>query len=157
MTPYRAPPETSAEPAARDLVALTWRPRSLPRDVTALVAEGPAAAAVLHRLLALPDAALAALRGVADDRHVLLVGPASALPWVDGARYLGRAPDAPTLTLPTAQDPIVPLGLLARRVAPQEPVALWPAPDGSTVVCPLGDARPLDRARLLAAHAALRR
>ncbi len=157
MTPYRAPPESPVEPAARDLVALAWRPRTAPRDVSALVAEGPAAAALLHRLLALPDASLAALRGVADDRHVLILGPAAALPWIDGARYLGRASDAPTLTLPTAQDPTVPLGLLARRVASQEPVALWPAPDGSTVVCPLGDARPLDRARLVAAQTALRR
>lgn len=152
MTPYRAPPDAPAEPSARDLVALAWRPRTHPRAVTALVAEGTAAAALLRRLLALPDASLVALRGVADPRHVLITGPAPLLPWIDGARYLGRAPDAPTLTLPTAQDPTIPLGLLARRVAPLEPVALWPAPGGGIVVCPLAEARPLDRARILAAQ-----
>lgn len=155
MTPYRAPPDGPAEPSHRDLVALAWRPRATPRAVTGLVAEGAAAVALLRRLLALPDDALAALRGVAGDGHVIVLGAPEALPWVDGARYLGRAAEAPTLTLPTAQDPTVPVGLLARRVAPVEPFALWPADDGTTVACPLAEARPLDRQRLLAARSAL--
>lgn len=155
MLPYRAPPDAGAEAADRDRVGLAWRPRATPRAVTAVLAEGAPAAALLTRLLALSDEHRASLRGVADARRVLVLGAADRLPWVDGLRYLGRAPEAPTLTLPTAQDPTVPLGLLeralARRAAPVAgPFALWPTDEG-TAACSLADARPLDRGLLLAA------
>jgi hypothetical protein len=151
VTPYRAAPD--APTPDRDALALAWRPRDAPRAVTALVAEGPVAEALRARLRALPDAALAALRGVGDAHHVVLLGAPADLPWVDGVRYLGRCPEAPGLTLPTAQDPTVPLGLLERALGPRlaplsGPFALWPTRDGGTVVCSLAEARPLDRARL---------
>lgn len=153
MTPYRAAPDAPTAPTDRDAIALAWRPRADPRDVTALVAEGSVATALRLRLLRLPDAALSALRGVAGAGHVVLLGAPALLPWIDGVRYLGRCPDAPTLTLPTAQDPTVPLGLLERalaaRLAPLAgPFAMWPSPEGGTVICSLAEARPLDRALL---------
>lgn len=149
--PYRAAPDTPA--VDRDLVAVAWRPRATPRAVSALVAEGPVADALRRRLLALPDDALASLRGVADAAHVVVLGAAPQLPWIDGVLYLGRGPDAPTLTLPTALDPTVPPGLLERALAAKlthlmGPFALWPARDGATVACSLAGARPLDRALL---------
>lgn len=151
MTPYRAAPDAAA--ADRDRIALAWRPRAAPRAVTALVAEGPVAHRLRERLLRLPDAALATLRGVADERHVVLLGAPDELPWVDGVLYLGRCPDAPTLSLPTALDPTLPPGLLeralARRLAPlAPPYALWVSREGAVLVCSLADARPLDRALL---------
>ena len=134
-------------------MSTTATPRATPRAVTALVAEGPVARRLRARLRQLPPAALADLRGVADATHVVLLGAPAALPWLDGVLYLGRCPDAPTLVLPTAQDPTAPPGLLERALAAQlaplpGPYALWPAPDGSTRVCSLADARPLDRALL---------
>ena len=149
MTPYRAAPD-APEPD-RDGLALAWRPRPTPRPATVVVAAGPAADALRRRLLRLPDAALLALRGVADPRHVVVLGAADALPWVDGATYLGRCPDAPALALPTALDPTLPPGLLERalaaRLAPLTgPFALWPDARGAAVVCCLAAARPLDRA-----------
>jgi hypothetical protein len=151
VTPYRAAPDATA--ADRDRIALAWQPRAAPRAVTALVAEGPVAHSLRERLLRLPDAALAALRGVADERHVVLLGAPEVLPWVDGVLYLGRCPDAPTLSLPTALDPTLPPGLLeralARRLAPlAPPYALWASRDGAALACSLADARPLDRALL---------
>jgi hypothetical protein len=151
VTPYRAAPE--APSADRDLVALGWRPRASPRAVTALAAEGSAAVALRMRLLALPDAALAGLRGVASGTRVVLLGEAALLPWIDGVIYLGRCPEAPTLTLPTAQDPSVPPGLLERALAARlrplaPPFALWPSLHGGTFACSLSEARPVDRALL---------
>jgi hypothetical protein len=156
VTPYRAPPEAPA--ADRDRVALAWRPRATPRPVAAVVAAGPVADTLRRRLLTLADAELTALRGVADASHLVVLGPPERLPWVDGLIYLGRCPDAPTLTLPTALDPGVAPGLLERalaaRLAPLPgPYAVWPARDGGTVACSLADARPLDRARLAGARA----
>ena len=151
MTPYRVAPDAPA--ADRDLVALGWRPRASPRALTALAAEGPAAVALRLRLLSLPDAALAGLRGVPSSTRMVLLGEDSQLPWIDGLIYLGRCREAPTLTLPTAQDPTVPPGLLERALAARlqplaPPFALWPSPDGGTFACSLAEARPLDRALL---------
>lgn len=156
MTPYRAAPD--APSADRDLVALGWRPRATPRAVTALAAEGPVAVALRLRLLALPDSALAALRGVASSTRIILLGEPALLPWIDGVIYLGRCPEAPTLTLPTAQDPSVPPGLLERALAARlrplpPPFALWPSLHGETFACSLAEARPLDRALLSASPA----
>jgi hypothetical protein len=153
VTPYRAAP--AAPSADRDRVALAWRPRATPRPVAGLVAAGPVAVALRRRLLALPDAGLAALRGVGDGAHLVVLGAPEALPWVDGVVYLGRCPDAPTLALPTALDPGVAPGLLERALAaklgpPAGPWALWPDGDGAAV-CSLAEARPLDRARLVGA------
>ncbi len=153
MALYRRPPPSPPR-ADPDRMALGWNPRPVPRPVTALAAEGAAAAALVRCLLGRDDASLGTLRGVASTDRVVVEGPAEALPWVDGGRYLGRCPEAPGLSLPTAEDPTVPVGLLERALhgrGPQTlPCALWPGPDGSTVLCPLEGLRPLDRGCLLA-------
>lgn len=66
---------------------------------------------------------------------LILTGPADALPWVDGARYIAPRPEAPTLWLPTHLRPDAPLDLLAlalaRKLPPAQAAAsmlLWPAP-----------------------------
>lgn len=152
MAPYRSP-QTPAPDVHRTAVHFVARPA--PRPLTAVVAEGAAAEALVRRLLALPDAARVALRGVAGGDVVLVEGPAESLPWVDGARYLGRCDDAPGLHLPCAQDPTVPAALLGRtlaaRMAPDAgPFALWPRDDGGLAACSLADARPLHPALLAA-------
>lgn len=156
MLPYRAAPEQAS--SDRDAIAPGWRPRPAPRAVTALAAGGPVAAALRLRLLALPDEALSELRGVASADHIVLLGEAPRLPWIDGLTYLGRCPEAPTLLLPTALDVTVPIGLLERalaaRLAPlAPPFALWPSLRGEILSCSLAEARPLERSLLARSHA----
>ena len=50
---------------------------------------------------------LTALRGLAGDRLLAILGDERDLPWVDGVIYLGADPDAPRLLLPTALAPSV--------------------------------------------------
>ena len=66
---------------------------------------------------------------------LILTGPADALPWVDGARYIAPRPEAPMLWLPTHLRPDAPLDLLALALARKLPPAqaassmlLWPDP-----------------------------
>jgi hypothetical protein len=137
-------------------LTLAWGPRARPLEPTAVFAAGPAAAALLRRLGQRSEEALGALRGVAAAPgsalpFVLVLGEAALLPWADGVLYLGRDPAAPSLLLPTAASPLVPLALVERALlqrAPAQPppLAVLPAPWG--LVVPVGEARPLSRARL---------
>jgi MoxR-vWA-beta-propeller ternary system domain bpX5 len=129
---------------------LPVRPRREPLVPCAAAAEGAAAVRLAHRLLALDDEALARLSGVSAPDLLAVFGPEVALPWVEGIRYFGRDPEAPSLLLPTAVVLSVPAPLLER--------ALLAAAGGSTPplavlldplrLVPMGLARPVDRARL---------
>jgi hypothetical protein len=115
-------------------------------------ATGESARALATRLLALDDAVLAQLRGVAGTGLLLVLGAPELLPWVDGVAYLGRDPDAPSLLLPTALAPDVPVALLERALAARvntlgAPLAVLDAP---ARLVPAADARPIERARLSA-------
>ena len=133
------------------LLPLRWQTREPPLAPIAAAATGPAARALAQRLLAMPDDRLSTLTGVAGPELLLVLGPEESLPWVDGAQYLGRDPDAPGLLLPTALRPAVPLPLVERaamfrrRNAPM-PMALVLDPP---LLVPLEDARPVDRTALL--------
>jgi hypothetical protein len=48
--------------------------------------------------------------------HLLLVGQAAGELWTDGVLYLGHDPAAPSLLLPTALEPGVPLPLWERAL-----------------------------------------
>lgn len=131
---------------------LTWSARAEPLRVRAVAARGDAARALGRRVVALDDVALAALTAVAGDGLLIVLG--DELPWVDGAVYLGRDPDAPGLLLPTALTPSVPAAVLdhalARRLeaaAAGAPLAVLPAP---LAIAACGDARAIDRTRLRA-------
>lgn len=128
------------------------RPRPLPLAPQAALAEGPAAVRLARRLLEGPDAALARLAGVGGPGVLAVCGAEADLPWVDGVRYLGRDPAAPSLLLPTALAFDGPLELLERallrRAAPAgAPLAVLLDP---LRLVPLGAARPVSRARLAA-------
>jgi MoxR-vWA-beta-propeller ternary system domain bpX5 len=99
-----------------DLVPIAWRPRTVPLEAVGVAARGEAARALLLRLLARSDEDLARLSGVAGQDLILLLGDAALLPWVEGAAYLGRDPQAPSLLLPTNREPTVPLPLLERAL-----------------------------------------
>jgi hypothetical protein len=126
---------------------IAFAPRAAPLDPAAVIGTGPVARALAQRLLRMPDADLAALRGVAGDGLIALMGETAALPWVDGVVYLGRDADAPRLLLPTTLRPAVAVDVFERAIArlagwPGNPWAVLAAPPR---VIPLADALPVER------------
>ncbi|NUR63570.1 MAG: hypothetical protein HOV87_33655 [Catenulispora sp.] len=78
-------------------VVESWHRREPPLPAVAVLGVGAVAtalAAATHRRLAEG----AALRTVADPEYLVVLGDEAALPWVDGARYLGWDGAALTLT-----------------------------------------------------------
>jgi hypothetical protein len=132
-------------------IPLGWTPRDRPLDVRAVVASGAAARALGRRVAELDDEAMRSLTTVAGDDVFVVLGDASALPWIDGVTYLGRDETAPDLLLPTAMAPTIPAAVLEaavrRRVPQLAPVAVLPAP---ARLIPCGAARAIDRGRLAA-------
>jgi MoxR-vWA-beta-propeller ternary system domain bpX5 len=140
-----------------DLLPVSWRPRPVPLDPVGVAARGEAARAMAKRLLARWDRdeeALSRLSGVAGPDLIILLGDAQALPWVEGAAYLGRDAHAPSLLLPTNREPAVPLPLLERallirasRLHTEPPLAVLLDPPllASTL-----EARPLIRSQIQA-------
>lgn len=119
-------PSPAARPVAPLPVALV--PREPPLPASAAVATGAAATALAQRLLAESDQALAALRGLAGDRLLAVLGDERDLPWVDGVLYLGADPDAPRLLLPTALAPSVGVALYETAVLRHLTVAATASP-----------------------------
>ena len=123
---------------------LEWLPRAQALPAVAVAASGAAGTQLLQALARLDP--LPALEGVVSANEVVVLGPFDALPWVEGAVYLGREPEAPTLLLPTTLKPAVPLPWLASAV-----VALCPV--GRVAVLPQSRRIvPLHAARLIESH-----
>lgn len=131
-------------------IAIQWRPRLVPLAPAAAIAVGAASQDFARRLLRETDARLGALMAVAGDELLLVLGDAAALPWVDGVVYLGRDPAAPSLLLPTHQEPIVHAGLLEgallRAAGAKNPP--WAVLPSSSLLVPVGAARTLAREAL---------
>lgn len=131
-------------------IAIEWSPREPPLQPVAVMAAGRAAAALARRLLTCSADDLASLQGVVSASAVVILGEEEALPWVDGALYLGRDPVAPRLLLPTTSMPSVPVAwlersLLARIEAQDAPWALAPT---LALLVSAAAALPLDRSRI---------
>jgi hypothetical protein len=107
VTTTTTPP--SAAPRVRlDVVARADADLSLPP--AGCVAHGSAACgALISALLRLDDERLVRLRAVRAGAIVVVIGPADALPWFDGVRYLGEA--ASGLWIPTTRSLSVPAAL----------------------------------------------
>jgi hypothetical protein len=129
-----------------------WLPRDTPLEPRAVAATGAAARQLALRLLAGPDDALSELRGVAAPGLIVLLGAPDSLPWVDGARYFGQDPLAPTLLMPTTHRPAVAASLVERafrRSFLSLAAPLLVIPPQSRVVS-VADALPVQRAALVA-------
>ena len=130
-----------------------WRPRGIALVPCGLAARGPVARALAQALLGWSEPRLAALRACAGDEALVVLGEESALPWIDGACYLGRDPGAPSWVMPTNRAPAVPMSIfaeaLAQRLPGAGPWAVVPAGEKLTVFG-LAAAAPIARARLLA-------
>ena len=124
--------------------------REAPLEPVAMIAAGAAAQALARRLLDESDAALAQRRAVAAGDAIVVLGDGPALPWVDGARYLGRDPDAPHLLVPTESRPNAPLdafeaAILRRARGARPPLAVSIAP---RLIVSVAGAAPIERASL---------
>lgn len=124
--------------------------RRLPLSPAAAAGVGEAARRLGERLLEGEDRQLAALRGVAGDDVLVVLGEAESLPWVDGIAYLGVDPSAPRLLLPTALEPDVPASLLERALVGRTPAerGLLAVLASPRRVIPAGGARRIERALL---------
>ena len=78
-------------------------------------------AALAHQLLnhlqqRLAQAPQPALRIAAGPELLVLTGPATQLPWLDGLQYIAPRAQAPALWLPCSRRPAPPLDLLERAL-----------------------------------------
>ncbi len=131
-----------------DELTITWRPREPPLEVAGLVAIGDARRRLYERLEPLDDDTLARWVGVATVDAWIIVG--DALPWVADLTWLGRAPGAPHLLVPTCVTPSPPARVVAQALARRGvrgDVALF---GNRPRLVSLDEARPLARARLAA-------
>jgi len=129
---------------------LRFGPREPPLKPCGVCARGGVARVLARKLLARPDEALSALKGVASAGLLLLLGDEEALPWAEGVQYLGRDAAAPSLLLPTHRVPLVPAALLERTLlarASGTPLAVLVEPPA---LIPTGEARRLARGKLQA-------
>ncbi|MDQ2836081.1 MAG: hypothetical protein M3Y42_01075 [Actinomycetota bacterium] len=94
---------------------LSWSPRAEPLPAAAVVATGATAIELGRVVAAGPADQLTAAGG---DGWLLVLGPGSELPWVDGARYLGWQTG---LLLPTTLTCTPPVSLI-RTVLPDAPL-----------------------------------
>jgi len=125
---------------------IAWHLRSEPLAPVGVAGSGEVARRLGEAALRRDDAALASLRAVAGDGLLVILGQESALPWVDGALYLGNDPRAPSLLLSTLRAPSVPLELFQtaaqRKLGGADAIAVI-AEHGLLV--PLASARPIAR------------
>jgi len=95
-----------------DRAVESWRRREPPLPAVAVLGVGAVAAMLAEAALARLEAG-ADLRMVTDPEYLLVLGDEAALPWADGARYLGW--DGAALTLTTHQ--VLPAADLWREAA----------------------------------------
>lgn len=128
-----------------------WSPRPEPLTALAVAGTGPVALALARRALSAEDSRLAAWSGVAGPGVLVLLGETAALPWVDGAVYLGREAAAPSLLLPCTLAPDVAPALLERALVSRAfgvtPLAVLPR---ASQLVPVSGARPVARETLVA-------
>jgi hypothetical protein len=129
---------------------ISWQTRCLPLTACAVAARGEAARELARRTLARDDEELAKLNGVAGEGLLILFSEANVLPWADGALYLGRDEQAPSLLLPTTIAPDMPLALFERALRvrfAQLPLPLAVLPQWNLVL-PCGTAQSVARRKL---------
>ena len=107
-------------------VCITLLPRHDILAPIATAATGEVARSLALRLLDMDDDQLGQLRGAGGDSVLAVLGEANALPWVDGAIYLGRDPAAPRLLIPTMLRPDIASDVFERAIAARMGTA--PAP-----------------------------
>ncbi|QNH19083.1 hypothetical protein HEP74_04260 [Xanthomonas sp. SS] len=119
----------------------SWHDDPAPPPPQGVVGIGQLARRLLER--AARSETADALMATASDGLLVLTGPASALPWLDGVLYIAPRPEAPALWLPTAQRPGIALDLLAQAVARRHPDPPWLMLRAPAALVPLNRLLPL--------------
>ena len=96
------------------LLNIDWQNRSDALLPCAMIVFDEAAAVLAKKLLLLEDEKLHALQGVGAKGMILLTGESQQLPWTNGAVYLGRDAQMPSVLMPTTLKPNIPLDLFER-------------------------------------------
>jgi hypothetical protein len=134
------------------MLPVSFIARPKPLQPVAVAALGEHARALAAKLLQFSDAQLRRFAGVAAEGATVILGPSDALPWFDGALYLGA--QGPLL-MPTWAQPTVHPHLLERALRSALPAAssgplalLFSTVSAAPRVVPLEQARPLSRGYL---------
>ncbi len=90
------------------------RARTEPLPARAVVAEHDVARRLASRLLTLDEATRRRLQLVVTKDLLVALGPADALPWVDGVRYFGAEPESLAMLVPTTRE-TTPSSVLVER------------------------------------------
>ena len=128
---------------------ISWRARESPLMASCVIGRGDAALTLGKRLLMEGDETLLQLSGVAGEKLLAVLGETERLPWVNDVVYLGRDAQAPSLYLPTAYAPDVPLSIFEKAILKHAdgppPFAVLLGPDA---LVPLQPARTIARETL---------
>ncbi|MER2562534.1 MAG: hypothetical protein ABTQ32_17550 [Myxococcaceae bacterium] len=124
------------------------RARAEPLPARAVVAEHDVARRLATRLLALDEATRRQLRLVVTNEVVVALGPAEALPWVDGVRYFGAEPESLAMLVPTTRE-TTPSSVLVERALRRA----HQLPAGPFALLSLERILPLGRSTPVSAHA----
>jgi hypothetical protein len=126
------------------LLKIHWQNRPDALSPCAVVAFDGAAISLAEKLLSFEDEKLHFLQGISAEQMILLTGESENLPWTNGAIYLGRDAQMPSLLLPTTLKPSCPLDLFERALNEKfrslSPFAVLPEK-----IIPFGAAKPLSR------------
>lgn len=126
------------------LLKIRWQNRTDALSPCAVVAFDEAAISLAEKLLSLEDEKLRSLQGISGRQMILITGESENLPWTNGAIYLGRDAQMPSILLPTTLKPNCPLDLFERAVNEKfrrfTPFAVIPEK-----IIPFGAAKPLSR------------
>ena len=98
------------------ILKIHWqnRPDALPP--CAMITFDAAALSLAEKLLSFEDEKLNDFQGVGATQMILLTGNGESLPWTNGAIYLGRDAQMPSVLLPTTLKPNIPLELFERAL-----------------------------------------
>jgi hypothetical protein len=129
------------------LLKIHWQNRSDALFPCAVVAFDGTAISLAKKLLSFEDEKLHFLQGVSAKRMILLTGESENLSWTNGAIYLGRDVQMPSILLPTTLKPNCPLDLFERALNEKfrrlSPFAVLPEK-----IIPFGAAKSLSRSVL---------
>lgn len=132
-----------------NLLKISWQTRFDALTASAVAAFDEAAVTLAKKLVSFDDERLQKLQGTAAaageaGKMILLLGDAEHLPWVNGAVYLGRDAQMPSILLPTVIKPGIPPELFERALnesfSQLAPFAVLPEK-----IIPFGAAKTLSR------------
>lgn len=121
-----------------------FRSRLIPLEACAVLALGDVADRLRLRLLDREPETLSRLEGVEGEGLLALRGACGDLPWCEGIRYFGAAPNAAPLLLPVELETDVPAQWLHALIPGSGPRIVAPTRTGMLIV-PMLEARSVDR------------